>query len=202
MSVDPHKFFKERIAGSRPSLGDYQRLMELLWESYNRSIFLFAYAKLENREDARDVCQDAFVKALEWITANPGQIPAKVNFPAWLTRIARNLIIDRFRRPALTGEYPWPTYGSEENLDTCTDWSEIGVHAPTDKMIGEEQISALRDCIEALPDLRRRVVILRDLDGLSYDAIAKEINVPTSTVGVMLHRTRKGLRDCVELKLA
>jgi RNA polymerase sigma-70 factor (ECF subfamily) len=202
MSLDPHVFFEEVILGSQSSTDDYRRLMELLWESYSQSIFLFAYAKLGNRESARDVCQDTFVQAIQWITKNAGQIPVKVNFPAWLRRITRNLIIDRFRRPALVRELPVEPYGSKDHPNSYTDCPEMSICDPIDHMAKEEQIDALRECLEELSEQRRRVVILVDIKGLSYDGVAKEVSMPTSTVGVTLHRTRKELRDCVEIKLA
>jgi len=200
MADDPRAFFEEKIIGGTPSQEDYRQLMQLLWDSCGRGVFLFARAKLNNLEDARDVCQDTFLRAMEWLVENTNQVPSNVNFPAWLTRIARNLIIDRFRRPALVRE-PLDDPDRGERGQAFDDWPEIRVCGPLDHVTQEEGLQALRECLDALPERKRQVVILRDLSGLTYDTIAEKTATPRSTVGVTLHRVRKELRDCVELRL-
>lgn len=202
MSMDPHRFFEERIVGAEPSLDDYRKLVELLWEAYGESVFLYCYAKLGNVEDARDVCQDAFVQAMQWLQENPGRMPPKVNFPAWLRRIARNLVIDRFRHPALERQWPKARDASEDEEARYADWPDMRIADPAEQVSREEEIEALRRCMEILPEPRRKVVILRDIEGHSYDRIAAEAAMPVNTVGVTLHRARKELRECVELHLA
>jgi RNA polymerase sigma-70 factor (ECF subfamily) len=202
MTNDPHSFFKDRILGGSPSKEDYRQFTELLWEACSRDIFLFARARLANHEDARDVCQDTFLRAIEWLTENPDRVPASVNFPAWLQRIARNLIIDRFRRPALVWELPDLPHGTGDDERRLDDWPEPLTCDPSDRITEQEQLDALRKCLEALSERKRRLIVLRDLQGLSYDAIAGQTAVPRSTVGVTLHRVRRELRDCVELRLA
>jgi RNA polymerase sigma-70 factor (ECF subfamily) len=202
MTNDPHSFFRDRILGGAPSKEDYRQFTELLWEACGRDVFLFARARLANHEDARDVCQDTFLHAIEWLAENPDRVPASVNFPAWLQRIARNLIIDRFRRPALVRELPDSSDGGGDDDRRRDDWPELLTCDPSDHMTDQEQLDALRKCLDALSERKRQVIILRDLRGLSYDAIASQTAVPRSTVGVTLHRVRRELRDCVELRLA
>ena len=201
MPIDPKEYFENNIIDSKPSPENYRQLMQLLWESYSQSIFLYACAKLEDQEEARDVCQDAFLQAMEWLVKNPGQVPTKVNFPAWLRRIARNIIIDRFRRPALIRQLPYTQDGAADDEQLYADWPEISTCGPLDNIVKEEKIDALQECIDALPNRKKQVVILRDVEGLSYSTIAKKVAMPQSTVGVTLHRVRKDLRECVELKL-
>ena len=102
MKNDPRDFFNKEIVDQEPTPAKFQTLIELCWKAYGEQVFLFSYARLGNLEDARDVCQDTFVHALEWFTKHYEQIPTKVNFAAWLKRIARNLIIDRFCRNLFT----------------------------------------------------------------------------------------------------
>ncbi|MBN1509263.1 MAG: RNA polymerase sigma factor [Sedimentisphaerales bacterium] len=202
MTNDPHSFFRDRILGAAPSKEDYRRFTELLWEACSRDVFLFARARLTNHEDARDVCQDTFLRAIEWLAENPDQVPASVNFPAWLRRIARNLIIDRFRRPALVRELPDLAQGEGENERRLDDWPEPLTCDPSDRITEQERLDALRKCLDALSERKRQVIVLRDLNGLSYDTIASRTAIPRSTVGVTLHRVRRELRDCIELRLA
>ena len=198
-AIDPHDFFDEKFRSGRPMPDDLRRLVELLWEAYGESVYLFACAKLQNREDARDIVQDTFLAALKWITGHP--MPLEVNFPAWLRRIARNLIISRFRRPAIVGPMPRRSR-DDDGADEFANWSDADTPAPDARMTRQEELGALAKCLEALSERRRRIVVLCDLEGCSYQAIAEKIGSPVNTVGVLLFRARKELRDCVETRLA
>ena len=81
------------------------------------------------------------------------------------------------------------------------DWPEKCTYDPTDYVSKEEELDALRQCIEALPEQKRCILTLYDIENISYKAIAKKIGKPSSTIGVILHRIRKELRNCVELRL-
>lgn len=195
MTTDPHIFFQEHMAGGRSDPADVRTLLRMLWDNYGRRVFLHAAAKLRNTEDARDVCQDVFVRAAKWLQDNPGQMPAKVNFPAWLLRTARNLIIDRFRRPAL--EVQWAATDTSPE----THWPDDKAADPAEQTDTREQIEALRQCIETLPDRRRKILKLRHIEGMACSAVATELGVSAGTVSVILHRARNQLRECVELRL-
>ncbi len=203
MPTDPHAFFEERIAYGRATPSDYRELVRLLWESYGQNVFLFAQAKLGNVEDARDVCQDVFLKAVQWLQSNQGRTPTKVNFPAWLRRIARNLIIDRFRRPAMAMEFNASALGSEDEDMPRDGWAgESATSDPAAEVSRDEEIAALNECIQSMPEKRRRILTLRDIDGLSYAEVAEAEGIPPGTVATVLHRARSALRECVEIRLA
>ena len=201
MPTEPDMFFEETLRGGEPSLDDYRTLAQLLWEWYGRSVFLYARARLPSVEDAKDLCQDAFVNALEWLQKNPGRRPEKVNFPAWLQRIARNLVVDWYRRPDLVTTLPDDPNGNggATGLDH---WPARRAIAPLERLTREEELAALRHCIEELREAMRRVVVLRDIEELKNKAIGEMLDIPASTVGVTLHRARKKLRECVEFALA
>ena len=194
-------FFKEVIIGQHPSPEDNRKLVELLWHSYAKKVFLFAYAKLENSEDARDTCQDTFVKAIEWLEKNPGHMPLNLNFPAWLRRIAGHLIIDRFRRPGLELYMSSEARVSQEETFLRSDWPDQRPCDPAEHIGKEEEIYALRECIKTLPERNRYMLTLCDLEGLSYKSITTQTGIPENTVGVILHRVRKKLRECMEIRL-
>jgi RNA polymerase sigma factor (sigma-70 family) len=101
----------------------------------------------------------------------------------------------------LTRQQPYTKDGAADDEQLYVDWPEISTCGPLDNIVKEEKIDALRECIDALPNRKKQVVILRDVEGLSYGTIAKKVAMPLSTVGVTLHRVRKDLRECVELKL-
>ena len=197
---DPHAFFAEAILAGQPSLDDYRTLARLLWESYGQSVFLYARARMRNVEDAREISQDAFVKAMQWLQSNPGGKPAKINFPAWLQRITKHLVIDFYRSPKLFAALPSePDYGN--GGAQLADWPDPRTVGPLDRAVRGEELAALRSAIEQLREGMRRMVILRDVQGLSNTAIAEQLGIPASTVAVTLHRARKKLRESLDIFL-
>ena len=193
----PHAFFAETILAGQPSLDDYRTLVRLLWESYGQSVFLYARSRVRNVEDAREISQDAFVKAMEWLQSNPGRKPAKINFPAWLQRITKHLVIDFYRSPKLVTPLPSdPDHGN--GGAQLAAWPDRRTVGPLDQVVRAEELAALRHAIEQLHGGVRRVVILRDIQGLSNTAIAEQLGIPASTVAVTLHRARKKLRESLD----
>ncbi len=190
LAMTCEEFYFQRITPAEASAKDYRDFFDLLWRTYGEEIFRHAYSRLGNVEDARDVCADAFVRAMRFIQKNPGRIPLKVNFRAWLRVIARHLIDDRFRKALVC-----PVRADPERLETAPVETP-----PENRMITEEDVAILRECLEALTERARLLVRLRDMEGLSEKAIAAQLHCEPNAVYVALHRARKSLRECVSLK--
>ena len=185
--ISCEEFYFKRIAATAAGPADYREFFELLWQSHGEFAFKMAFSWLNNLEDARDVCQDAFLRAMEFLQKNPGRIPLKVNFRAWLRAIIRHLVYDRFRR-VLTQGRPQ----GDEALEVVP--VEL---SPEDRLATTEELIALTRCISRLGDDARTLIQLRDLEGLSEREVAARLNITTNNVGVALHRARKSLRECV-----
>jgi RNA polymerase sigma factor (sigma-70 family) len=187
------EFYRQRCADSPPGESDLRRLVELLWQEHSDRVFALAAARLRDGERAADVCQETFVRAAGWLRANAGRRPIRLNFSGWLSAIAGNLVVDVFRenKPSAL-----PTVGDEqwEPVDAAAAGPDAG-----DAAI-EEDLERLRRCLEALSGRDRRVIELADLSGLAHAAIAEQLAAKIGTIGVWLHRARKKLRDCVELR--
>lgn len=181
------KFYFARIAPVEATADDYREFFDLLWRTHGETVFKFAYIRLRKVEDARDVCQDAFVRAMQFIQENPGRVPLKVNFRGWLRVIVRNIINDRFRRVLCR---------SEPISSDASDHAPVE-ELPEDRMILAEDLAILRRCIEELTERARKIVFLRDIEGLSEKSIAKQVGSNPNAVSVALHRARKSLRECV-----
>lgn len=139
-------------------------------------------------DDARDVVQDAFVKAflkLETFRRSSA-------FYTWLYRIAFNTAISgqRRRRPQSLDER---RDCGQEPLDTGS--------APSERLEQEELAGQVRAALETLSDEHRTVVVLRDVDGRGYDEIAEILEVPVGTVRSRLHRARMQLREQLKTML-
>lgn len=136
-------------------------------------------------EDARDLLQDAFLRAYEKL----GHFHGESNFYTWIYRIAVNLALsDRRRRRS-----PVRARGaSPEVLDPPSDPRETEPSRPLEEA---ERNALIHQALQALQPDHRAVVVMKDLDGLRYEEIAEVLRVPVGTVRSRLHRARAELRE-------
>lgn len=178
-----------------PSLPD----PETLWEDHGLEVFFFARTRLSDRENARDVCQQTFVRALSWLQNNGDKVPNKPNYGAWLKRIALNIIIDWYRSSARR-----TTRAVDFRADTEFEhWLETPSEAfnPANGLEGELQIQALRRCMAELSDHDRELVEARVLREQPYEVISEHAAISAGNARVRLFRTLQALRRCVESRL-
>jgi RNA polymerase sigma-70 factor, ECF subfamily len=136
-------------------------------------------------EDARDLLQDAFLRAYEKL----GHFHGESNFYTWIYRIAVNLALsDRRRRrsPVRSGGV------SSEAIDPPDDPRETEPSRPLEEA---ERDALIHQALQALHPDHRAVVVMKDLDGLHYEEIAEILRVPIGTVRSRLHRARSDLRE-------
>ena len=145
----------------------------------------FNYARwlTKNDADAEDVVQDAYVRALRFFSSLRGE-----NARAWLLTIVRNTWYGRFPRRAGRGVM---TVGhvDAEDVDNRVDASLD----PEAQMIQQQTVEQVRRALETLPTDFREVLVLRELEGLSYKEIAAIVGIPLGTVMSRLARARERL---------
>ena len=152
-------------------------------------LYNFALRTTGNADDAKDLLQETFMKAFRfWDKYEKG-----TNVRAWLFRIMKNSYINRYRKE--TREPGMVDYEDIENFydsirDESTDSNDLQRRMYSN-MLGDEVTEAL----QSLPGDFRTVVILADIEGLSYEEIADFLNCPVGTVRSRLHRGRKMLQD-------
>jgi len=152
-------------------------------------LFNFALRTTGNKDDAQDLLQETFMKAFRfWDKFEKG-----TNMRAWLFRIMKNSYINRYRKE--TREPGMVDYDDVENFydsirDDSTNSNDLQKHMYSN-MLSDEVTGAL----QALPEDFRTVVILCDIEGLTYDEIAEFLNCPIGTVRSRLHRGRKMLEE-------
>ena len=160
-----------------------------LVEKYQGRVYAMVYGMLRNREDARDVTQDAFVKAYNSLDS----FRLESSFYTWLYRIAMNLAIDFVRRRKRR-----PTTSFEEGVAAREDGGDIAeIHhqdSPRRMMERQQLYGRIMDAMEKLPDDQRQVVLLRELEGLSYKEISEVMDIPEGTVMSRLFYARKKLQ--------
>jgi RNA polymerase sigma-70 factor (ECF subfamily) len=166
---------------------------EPLVEKYRQRVWRLAYNILRDREDAWDVAQEAFIRAYQALPTFRGQSA----FYTWLYRIVMNLAADRARSRGARGRAFGTERVPEDDWDRVLPDQNPGDEAPDAAAARREQRRKIEQALETLPEHHRRIVVLSDLEGLSYREIADTLEVPMGTVMSRLHNARKRLRDAL-----
>jgi RNA polymerase sigma-70 factor (ECF subfamily) len=180
--VEDDRALVERCQGGELSA------FEPLVEKYRERVWRLAYNYLRDREEAWDVAQEAFVRAWQALPSFRGQSA----FYTWLFRIVMNVAADRARQRAARGRAFGTERVSEEEMER-TMVSEGA--SPYETSTRSEQRERVRRALDALPEHHRTIIMLSDLEGLSYREIAEVLAIPMGTVMSRLHNARKRLRD-------
>lgn len=151
---------------------------EELYRGHRADVYRAALRELGNAHDAEDVTQAAFVDAYRAVLR--GTQPQSPR--AWLLAISENVRRRRFRTAQRRPR--------EEALDDAD--------FPLAAELPYEQAQALAEALAALPPEQRRVFVLREIVGLSYDEIADEVNSTVGSIQMLLFRARRSLRDELE----
>ena len=162
---------------------------EPLVEKYRQRVWRLAYNVLRDREEAWDVSQEAFVRAWQALPNFRGQSA----FYTWLFRIVMNVAADRARSRAARGR----AFGTERIPEE--DWDRVLVDQPAEATpdaaaAGAQQRARIERALATLSDDHRRIVVLSDIEGLSYKEIADVLEIPMGTVMSRLHNARKRLK--------
>ena len=160
--------------------GDFRRLAD----EHGTAVYTFALYLLRQREDAQDVAQEVLVRLWEHRERID---PPRVR--AWVMRVTRNLVIDHVRRRRLHSARV------EEGLA-----AEAAAARVADEPAGEAETSpalraALESAIGALDEPYQSLLVLREIQGFSYDQIAEAFAMPLGTVKAYLHRARRRVRE-------
>ncbi len=152
-------------------------------------LYNYALRMTNNLADADDLLQETFLKAYRfWDKYEQG-----TNIRAWLFRIMKNSYINRYRKE--TKEPATVEYQEVENFYTSIRDETTPSPDAQENMIGNLLDDDVASAVADLPEDFRTVVILCDIEGLSYDEIAEFVDIPLGTVRSRLHRGRKLLRD-------
>lgn len=164
--------------------GDHQSYSVLV-QKYQTKVFNMAFGFVRNRETADDLAQEIFIKA--YVSLKKFQF--KSGFGTWLYRIAVNHCKDYLRSNQKMKTVPYDDL-SEKSVLRGENISNRDFNRSEDQI---EQIVHMG--ISALPEKYKVIITLRDIQGLSYDEIAKILNLSSGTVDSRIHRARKMLRE-------
>ena len=174
---DDAQLIDESLAGQSASFG-------ILVTRYQDRLFNTLVHVLGSSEDARDIAQEAFVQAFVKLES----FRRSSAFYTWLYRIAFNMAISlrRRRRPMVSVEQISETSGAQPTDDGAP---------PSHRIESEEQAVQVHEALDRLSDEHRDILVLREIDGHSYDAISTMLETPIGTVRSRLHRARMQMRE-------
>jgi RNA polymerase sigma-70 factor, ECF subfamily len=189
MSSSPIEIDDEAAIVAQARLGDAKAFSELL-RRYEGKIFRLALHITQNREDAEDVLQEAFLKAYEHLDQFQGQS----RFYTWIVRIAVNQALMKLRKRKSDR-----SVSLDDTIDTGEDTVAREIAAwdenPEQRYSREEINEILGSAIDGLAPIYRAVFVLRDVDGLSTEEAADALDLSVPAVKSRLLRARLQLRD-------
>jgi RNA polymerase sigma-70 factor, ECF subfamily len=172
----------------RVKSGD-QRAFKLLVERYQRKIYAVALGMVKDKEEAYDVAQEAFVKVYKYLDHFKGD----ASFYTWLYRITVNICIDVLRRKgAQKGEH----VELDESLAMDTSEANIGALGtrlgtnPQKSALRKELAQKIQEALEQVPEKHRAILLLREIEGMSYEDLARTLGIPKGTVMSRLFHAR------------
>ena len=172
----------------RAKSGD-ARAFKLLVERYQRKVISVALGMVKDREEAMDVAQEAFIKVHKYLDHFKGDS----SFYTWLYRITTNCCIDVLRkRNAMKGE------SVEFDEQVQMDFAEANIGALGSQLGTNPQKSALRkelaekieEALQQVPEKHRAILLLREVEGMSYEDLSRTLEIPKGTVMSRLFHAR------------
>lgn len=160
---------------------------EKLVKKYERFVVSCVYPIVKNTEDTKDISQETFLKAYKSLSTFKGES----EFSTWLYKIAKNCALDFVRKQKI-GTLSTDTSGDEADGFDIPDLSEKS--SPEKSLLSKEKNEVLYDAILSLSDEHREIIILRDINGYSYEQISQMLSIEQGTVKSRIFRARESLR--------
>ncbi len=166
------------------------RAFEILIEKHQKRIFSIAYRIAGNQEDAADMTQEVLIK----IFRNIKKFKGKSKFSTWLYRVATNTCLDEVKK--LNKQV---VYSLQEEIET--EDGKISAEIADTAMTPEERLEqreirgVVNIAISMLSDEHKKIIILREIEGFSYDEIAAILKCSAGTVKSRISRAREQLRN-------
>lgn len=170
--------------------GDEKAFEELV-RRYQRQVANIIYLTLGNREAIEDLTQEVFIRVYKSLA----RFQHDASVYSWIYRITVNLCIDEIRRRKIKRTISLQFF-SDHKLEQEKKFKDKATAA--DRVLTEERRSMVREALQKLSPLQRTVIVLREYEDLSYDEIAKTLNISTQAVKSRIFRARDELRKLLE----
>jgi len=193
MSTNLEQAQIDRTLIARFKQGDQSAFDEMVTTYWDR-IFARAFQLLNNREDAEEVTQDTFIRAQRGLENFRGD----ASFSTWLFQIATNLSHNRYWywwRRKRDASYSIDQTLSEETESTLMDVLPSEGENPGEATVTQEFVDRVSACMQMLSEKHREILELRNVQNLSYEEIAEELQISVGTVKSRIARARDRLRE-------
>ena len=161
----------------------------ILVQTYQRQVINLAYGMLSDTEDATDAAQEVFIK----IYRNIDRFEGKSSLSTWIYRITSNVCKDFLRKRTRTIQSVSIYESSEDDDDRPMEIKDSSP-TPQEHMEITETQREVRKALDELPEEYKSVIVMYDLEGLSYDEISNVLQCPVGTIKSRLNRARKALK--------
>lgn len=161
---------------------------------YQHRVFNIVYRILGDREEAEDVAQEVFVAIFKHIDSFRGD----AKFSTWVYRIATNQARNRLKYHARRHRRDHQNYeDAPESAHQDSDFAG-SIPQPEDAVLGRELEKIIQEGLAELGEIHRTIIVLRDVEHLTYQEIAEIVELPEGTVKSRLFRARVALKEYVE----
>ena len=186
MSSEEKKLLRYAIKGDVESF-------EKLIERYQSKAYNIALRMIGNEEDAKDVIQDAFIKIYRSLHKFRGDS----SFYTWIYRIVTNTCYDFIKKQNKRNNNTISLTNYQNSLEGEVEDIKDERHQPDIIMDSKEDSTHILDCLHKLSYDHKTVIILRDIQGFSYDEIAQILNCSEGTVKSRINRARISLKEII-----
>ena len=190
---------EEQLLVDRCRRGDRESFAQLM-RLHEKQIYNFTYRMLGSEGEAEDLTQDIFIAAFRGIRSFRGE----AKFSTWLYRIALNQARNRIkylsRRNFFVRQRRRADYGvntASESIEALPD----GAPTPEQWTMTRDLAAQVQECLNHIPPAARQILVLRDIQGFSYDELSEMLSLKPGTVKSRLHRARAAMRECLSEKL-
>ena len=165
------------------------RAFEALYQRYHRRIASYIYGMVSDYGRAEDIAQDVFMSALRRMR----ETDRPIAFKPWIYEIAKNACIDQFRRSRRAEEV---SYDADEGLGAA-DYGRLVTTGPTPDVAVDQKMSLdhLRGAFGGLSETHHEILVMRELEGLSYREIGDRLGMSRPSVESTLFRARRRLTE-------
>lgn len=178
----------------RAQEGDRDAFRELV-QKYQRKVYSISYGMLKNNDDALDVSQEVFVKVFRYLE----KFNHQSSFYTWLYRITVNMCIDHIRKNKRVRNVEYDdriSHSGDVEGDEHILPSTLGLNP--DKVYGRKELrEKMLEALDTLSEKHRVILIMREVDGMSYEEMAEALDISKGTVMSRLFHARKYFQDAI-----
>jgi RNA polymerase sigma-70 factor (ECF subfamily) len=183
---------EDRALVGRAQAGDKQAFRQLV-ERHQRRALGLANALVRNESDARELVQEAFLRAYK----NLGSFQGGSAFYTWLYRIVSNLAVDHLRKPGRRESEYLDERALAQSPGGLASLPRMEGADPMEALHRRELASRLQEALEALPPYHRGVILMREVEGMSYEEMAEAMGVSKGTIMSRLFHARQKLQKAL-----